>query len=435
MAMKKAGIAFDKSSVRTFDADGRMHVAKTRISKANVCDYYGREIPGFEELGLEPTKIYKLYRDPAELEKGASTFNNIQLLHRHIQVSAEEPQKDSIVGSIGSDVVFEPPYLCASLCIWDAEAIELVEAEKLDELSSAYRYVPVMEPGVSPDGEAYDGRMTEIQGNHLALCEVGRAGSDVVVADSNPFPKESIVKKTKLGIALMASLAALSPKIAQDSSLPGLLGGAVKKTFDKKAVVAKLIAMDSDLDPEKAGEIIDAVSNVEDNPEPVEPAAAVAKPAVAAAAEPAANPAFAKVLDFLKTKGLDAPSLEMVGNLLASAASPLAAQDDGLVKKEDVDAKVATAMDSMRVEFRALEAAKSAVRTTVGDVIGMDSAEQVYRFALDHIKVDHKDFPAAGLGRLFAVASERKAEAPKSRIANDSALTAKIPGLDRFRSI
>lgn len=426
--MKKAGIAFDKASVRTIDADGRMHIAKTPISKANVCPYYGKEIPGFEELGLEPNKIYRLWRDPAELAKGASTFNNIQLLHKHIRVSAEEPQKESIVGSIGSDVVFEPPYLNSSLCIWDAEAIALVEAEKLDELSAAYRYIPVMEPGVTPDGESYDGRMTEIQANHLSLVEVGRAGSDVVVADSNPFPKEKpAMKKTKLGHALIVALSAASPKIAQDSALPSLLGGAVKSTFNKKDVLSKLVAMDTDLDQEQAGNLIDAVTDVQDNPEPTEP-----NPA---AKTDSGDPRFAKIIDYLKAKGLDAPSLEAVGEMLKSAAAPLAAQDDNLMKPEEVDAKVSTAMDSMRVEFRALESAKSAVRTTVGDVIGMDSAEQVYRFALDHLKVDHKDMPAAGLGRLFAVASDRKTVAPTPRIASDAALNKQIPGLDRFRSV
>lgn len=183
--MQNVGIAFDKQSVRTFDADGRMHVAKTPISKANVCPYYGREIPGFDTLGLDANKVYRLYRDPVELEKGASTFNNIQLLHKHIKVDADDPQKEHIVGSIGSDVAFEAPYLVSSLCVWDSEAIALIEANKLDELSSAYRYVPVMEPGTTPEGEAYDGRMTEIQGNHLALVETGRAGPDVVVADSS----------------------------------------------------------------------------------------------------------------------------------------------------------------------------------------------------------------------------------------------------------
>jgi hypothetical protein len=87
-------------------------------------------------------------------------------------------------------------------------------------------------------------------------------------------------------------------------------------------------------------------------------------------------------------------------------------------------------MDSMRAEFRDLEKAKQAVRATVGDVLGMDSAEQVYRFALDHMKVDHKDMPAQGLATLFSAVSARPAQ---RKVAMDSAapkLT--IPGLDRF---
>ena len=40
-----------------------------------------------------------------------------------------------------------------------------------------------MTPGVY-EGERYDGVMTEITGNHVALVSDGRAGPDVVVADS-----------------------------------------------------------------------------------------------------------------------------------------------------------------------------------------------------------------------------------------------------------
>ena len=39
-------------------------------AKANVCEYLGSEIPDFETLGLDPAKLYKLWRHPEELEKG-----------------------------------------------------------------------------------------------------------------------------------------------------------------------------------------------------------------------------------------------------------------------------------------------------------------------------------------------------------------------------
>lgn len=419
MTSVKPTIAFDKSSVRSYDKDGRLHVAVTPISKANVCPYMGKEIPGWDSLGLDPNKVYNMYRDPAELEKGAASFNNLPLLQKHIQVSADAPMKDDVVGSIGSDVHFDAPYLKASLCVWDSEAIALIDAQELDELSSAYHYVPVMEPGTTPEGEAYDGRMTDILGNHLALVEVGRAGPDVVVADSNPFvkPKETTaMKQTKLGKALMVTLSAASPKIAQDSALLGLVGGAVKKTFDRKKTVAALCAMDAELEPEKADEIIDAVLGVEDNPEPQEPHAATET-------EPPKAQDEGSLEEFLHSKGLSEEDVKAACEMV----KPAPAVDEEPV---DVEKAVNTAMDSMRAEFRDLEKAKQAVRGTVGDVLGMDSAEQVYRFALDHLKVDHKTMPAAGLATLFSVASSKSS--PR-KVAMDSAATKlTIPGLDRF---
>ena len=68
-------MAFDRQSARSIDADGRLHVSKTNISKANVCPYFGREIPNWQELGLDGDKVYRLYRDPEELAKGEVTVN------------------------------------------------------------------------------------------------------------------------------------------------------------------------------------------------------------------------------------------------------------------------------------------------------------------------------------------------------------------------
>lgn len=433
--MNPNGIAFDKASSRSFDADGRMHVAKSHISKAAVNPYYGKEIPNYQELGLDPKKIYRLYRDPEELAKGASTFNNLPLLRKHIQVSADDPKKDDVVGSIGSDVTFEHPYLDASLCIWDSEAIAGIEAGVIEQLSSAYRYDPVMESGVSPDGEPYDGRMTNIRANHLALVEVGRAGSDVVVADSNPFKKEiPAMKTTKLGNALIVALSAASPKIAQDSALPNLVGGAKKRGFNKKDVVAKICAMDEDIAPEKVDEIVDALLGVEENPEPYEPK----KIGEDNEEDGGASSKHAEIIDFLKSKGLDSSDLEAVGNMLTRMDRPFG-KDENLMKPEEVDAKVNTAMDSLskelKAQFKALEEAKAAVRPVVGDVIGMDSAADVFRFALSEMKVDHKGMPDAGLPQLFAVANSRPA-APAQKVAMDSASVAKaIPALSRIRTV
>jgi hypothetical protein len=178
-------MALDRTSARSYDADGRLHVAVCNISKANVCEYLGSEIPDYERLGLQADRLYRLYRDPAELAQAAPTFNNLPVLSRHVPVDARDHRPDLVCGSTGTDARFIPPYLQNSLVIWTAAAIEGVESGRQRELSAAYRYRPVMEPGTAA-GERFDGRMTEIIGNHVALVTEGRAGADVVVGDRAP---------------------------------------------------------------------------------------------------------------------------------------------------------------------------------------------------------------------------------------------------------
>lgn len=413
-------MAFDRQSARSIDADGRLHVSKTNISKASVCPYFGREIPNWQELGLDGDKVYRLYRDPEELAKGASTFNNLPILNKHIRVTVEEPKKENVVGSIGSDVSFDEQYLKASLCVWDAPAIAGVESEKQCELSAAYYYRADMTPGTAPDGEAFDGVMRDIKGNHLALVEAGRAGPDVYVADSNPFvkntnkPKETpAMKMTGLGKALFVSLRGLSPTIAQDSAFAALVGEAKKETFKKATVLKGLLAMDSEIDAEKADEIIDAVIGVEESPEAVELDRELGQD------EP-------DLMGFLAGK-LSPEDLEAVKGMMNQAKDA----EPGM-KPEAVEEKVTAAMDSMRVEFRQLEQAKVDVRGVVGDVIGMDSAEEVYRFALGKMGHDHKDMPAAGLRTMFNAVKDVKAPRPAPRIAEDSAATVQQFNLGRF---
>lgn len=176
-------LALDRASVRRYDLDGRLHVSEAPLSKANICPYYGKEIPDFAELGLEPEKIYQLYRPAEELQKSVPSFNNLPVLSEHVPVTATDHRPDLVVGASGTDAKFTSPYLTNSLVIWAADAIDGIESGRQRELSSAYRYVPVMRAGTF-QSTPYDGRMTQIEGSHVALVEEGRAGSDVMVGDS-----------------------------------------------------------------------------------------------------------------------------------------------------------------------------------------------------------------------------------------------------------
>lgn len=170
-------------SVRYYSEDGHLHVRVSNISKAMVCPYHGSEIPGAEQLGLDPGRVYYLLRDPDELARAAPTFAGKQILLKHIHVTADSPENNKTVGATGSDCRFEFPYLKSSLSIWDGGGIALIESEAQRELSASYHYDPDMTPG-EWRGVLYDGVMRNIRGNHVALVEDGRAGSDVVVMDA-----------------------------------------------------------------------------------------------------------------------------------------------------------------------------------------------------------------------------------------------------------
>lgn len=183
-ALGKFRYAMDEGN-RTLDADGRLHVKRTPICMAAVNPYRGDEIPRWDELGLDPQRVYQMLRPPEEIKKAAATSNNIQLLDDHVGVDVNNPQKDIVAGSTGTDAEFDGERLWNSLVVWTADSIKRIEDESKRELSPSYYYDAVMEPG-SWEGVAYDGRMTNIVFNHVALVEQGRQGPDVVVMDAKP---------------------------------------------------------------------------------------------------------------------------------------------------------------------------------------------------------------------------------------------------------
>lgn len=177
-------LAFDRQPLRSYDLDGRLRVARANLSRASVDGYLGREIPEADRLGLDPDGVYKLWRHPAELAKAASTFAQVPLLRRHVAVTATDHRPDDVVGAVGDSVDFDGTYLYAPLIVWAQDAIDDIEDGSKKQLSCGYRYRHDMTPGRTPAGEAYDGVMRDLVGQHVALVDVGRAGPSCCVGDA-----------------------------------------------------------------------------------------------------------------------------------------------------------------------------------------------------------------------------------------------------------
>lgn len=367
-------LAFDRASVRTYDVDGRLHVAMTPISKANVCPYYGREIPNSEALGLEPDKIYYLLRDPEELAKAASTFNNLPLLNKHIPVSASDPQKESVSGSTGSNANFSHPYLNNSLVVWDNPAIAGIETGEVKELSSAYRYRADMTPG-EYEGVKFDGVMRDIVGNHVALVENGRAGSDVIVGDSLPLElqmkkrKEAAIRSALSGMAQDADLDVLVRKTMLALDEADKEDKADKKAEDEESEAAKKKAEDEETEEEKAE-----------------------REAKEKAAEDEEEDDKKKDDEDKKTAM------------------------DAAIRKAGADAEAKAV-----ARFNAIRRAEADVKPLIGDVVAMDSADDIYKFALDSLNIAHKGVHPSAFPALIEMAKTQKAAPKNPVIALDSA--------------
>ncbi|WMC00235.1 head maturation protease [Acinetobacter phage Ab31] len=247
--------AMDKSA-RRYDRNNHLIVDKTVITKAAVNPYLGSSIPRWKELGLDPNKEYMLLRDPEELRKSLDTFKGLQLLKRHIPVDASQPEKESTIGSIGTDITMDDEgRVWSSLRVFDQEGIDYIESKALGELSAGYAYDAVMKSGTF-NGVPYDGIMTNIHGNHVAIVERGRIGSDAIIADS--IEGQLMTIKLKNG-----SLAKLQKQLGMDSledvkkTIVAVHGSLALDEDDKKAE-------DEDEDDKKA-EDEDDVEIVEDS--------------------------------------------------------------------------------------------------------------------------------------------------------------------------
>ena len=442
-----AALAFDKSLPnRSYDVDGRLKVEQSNISRAMVCDYLGSEIPDSELLGLDPNKIYKLFRDPDELAKAAHTFNNIQLLSEHVPVSTVDIQKDLIIGCTGTDTIFEFPFLKNSLCVWTKDGIDRVENKEAQEISCSYRYVADMTPGEF-EGTAYDAVMREIHGNHVILTPAGRCGPTVIVGDAAPLSRINQPSKlekitmsqtlSKKALRVKGVLTAvLQPQFAADKmpNLDIILADVDHKNWlaKKPLILAALKShMAADADPKPLSGLLDSQDkDAAEDADPIEGILAHCRG---------------------KLSDDDLGELESKVRALSPAKKAEDADEDDkkaededdedkkdeekdvkeadTVSKKAMDAAIKLAQDATIARINGVHEARKIASPFVGEIaLACDSAEDVYRAALKVLNVDVKDIHPSALRTILELQPNPNAKR-EPVFAGDAAVPA---GLDKF---
>ena len=361
-------LAYDRTgSVRTFDDNGRLRVERTPISKANICEYLGREIPDHVQLGLDPDQSYRLLRDPKELEKAADSFNSLPVLEEHVPTSADAHPKELTVGSTMDNARFESPYLTVGMVIFDGPAIQRIQSGAQRELSCGYAYEADMTPGTH-EGQPYDGRMVNIRGNHVALVEKGRAGPDVLVNDSVNTEENKMDMNKKP----VCDEDGLEPVI---EALRPFMGDLSDDAIRAKA--SALISEGNRETDKSGGEDEDETGQQDDR--------------------------LTKMEEFMRQEGFTSAQAskcrEMCAEMLKGGGAeddgePVTAQNSGTPSEAEdeeekerkremaQDAAIRKALAEDRALRRAADDARRLVRPLVGEVHGMDSAAEIYRYAL-----------------------------------------------------
>lgn len=454
-------LALDQSSQRHKDQDGRLHIAWTPISKAMVCPYYGREIPRWRELGLDPNRIYQLWRHPEELNRAASTFNNVQVMSSHVAVNADDPKEEFVAGSLGTDCEFRSPYLGNSMVIWRAEDIAAIENNRRRQISAGYYYDADMTPG-EYEGCAYDGIMRNIRANHVALVEAGRAGPDVLVTDSGEMHMPQALTSRKALIARGALAAFLRPHLLPGTTLaldqalggvnranwktkkPEVLAAVIQFATPKLAKDAALDKVKADLqmaldrmDDEEDGDddevkAKDAEGESEEEREAREKREKEAKDKKAKDAKLAGDKKAA--MDKLRARYDAARDKDFEDWAKEEEDEPEHKADDKAKDAKAMDAAITAAKADIRADFTAAAEARELVRPIVGNVsLALDTAEGIYRFALKQKGVDAKAVHASALKamvQMLPVPNKRLAMATDAAPA--ASLHQKFPDLARI---
>ncbi|MGA7537417.1 MAG: DUF2213 domain-containing protein [Steroidobacteraceae bacterium] len=186
--LTRGGGALDK---REYDSNDWYTVSDNPLSKVGVYPYSGRAIDPDGTLGLDPQKLYGVYRSAEELGN-EETIKSFKLMpwtddHPNALLGAAEEglvpaDAKGVHGVIGEDVHFDGDTLYGNIKVFSEALARKIAAGKR-ELSCGYRCDFLPQEGVF-NGEPYQFVQRNLRGNHVASVDKGRMGSDVRVLDA-----------------------------------------------------------------------------------------------------------------------------------------------------------------------------------------------------------------------------------------------------------
>lgn len=184
-------------SARRYTDEGFL-VVPARIARTGIQEYRAFEL-GIEDG--DPLRVVRIYRSPEEVfsPEAMVSFEGKPVTDDHPSDFVSADNWKELSKGFARNVRRDGDYLVADLVIADKEAIDKVVGGKV-ELSNGYVADYDWRPGVTADGEAYDGQQKNIRGNHVAIVDAARCGPACRVSDSNLNPKGKPMADRKVTI-------------------------------------------------------------------------------------------------------------------------------------------------------------------------------------------------------------------------------------------
>lgn len=166
-----------------YTREGYMAV-RAKSARTGVYDYLGIEV---DPTGTKfaATDTVKVYRAPDEVfdARAVHSFLMKPITDNHPSEAVTAGNWASKARGVVAGAIRDGDYLAFDLILMDKSLIDQVKSGKR-ELSNGYMADVAFVDGVAPDGTAYQAVQKSIIGNHVAVVDKGRAGSECRIADA-----------------------------------------------------------------------------------------------------------------------------------------------------------------------------------------------------------------------------------------------------------
>lgn len=240
----------DKDKVR-MTPDGYL-VASPRVARTGIQLYKGSEIG---MTGDDANKIFKIFRPEEQVfdQDSMRSFAHKPITDDHPSVPVNSTNwRQFSRGQIGDEIARDGEFVRVPMVLMDHGLIKKVQEGKA-ELSVGYAADIIMDKGISPTGEAYDGYQSTIRVNHTAVVDAGRAGSSARIGDGSGDVRLDVTGYAAAMAAAVAGKAkgdgivADSGYLGRDKRYPVLKDGVIDVAATRAVITDSIAKGDGDV--------------------------------------------------------------------------------------------------------------------------------------------------------------------------------------------